>query len=172
MAFNLGEKLKALWQLQPWYLWLGEGGAVGAIAYVAWSSRQQSSAQNVSAADTTVTDPSLATPPGEAPGPGGSPGVPPPSGTLPPTPIPPSPILPPGQVGSPPGVTPGGSFSPSGPGGPGVPAQPIPRQPLAGKGGGGVTHPFAGIEWPSEWHERIAEHIGHTGLPFHTAGEY
>ena len=167
MALNLGERLKELWKLQPWYLWAGEGAAVAAIAYVAWSSRGQSAAA-VNPADTTVSDASLTTPPGEAPGTGIVPGVPPPSGTLPPTPIPPSPPA----SGPPP---PGGIGYPGSPGA--APGQPIPTvnpppKITAGHGSGGDTHPFVAVDWPAELGERFHTLAGHTGLPFHTAGEY
>ena len=175
MALNLGERLKELWKLQPWYLWAGEGAAVAAIAYVAWSSHGHSAAA-VNPADTTVSDASLTTPPGEAPGTGIVPGVPPPSGTLPPTPIPPSPPAsgpPPPGVNPPPYMPPGGLGYPSGNfTGPGVPAQPLPPRQTPGHGGGGDTHPFVAIDWPAEMAERLHTLTGHTGLPFHTAGEY
>ena len=172
MAFDLGEKLRALWKLQPWYLWAGEGLAVGSIAYIAITNRQASQGAT---ADTLVP-PAPQTPPGEAPAPGSSAGASPPE----PLPVlPPSPIQPGAQPPSPLQPPAGNPGNPGGIGNPGTMLglrQP-PAAPGSGSGSGGKTgllaHAFADAHVPSEWHERHQQLDGGSNLlPFHTGGEY
>lgn len=173
MALNLGEKLRALWKLQPWYLWLAEGAAVGTIAYIAYTNRAASTG--------ATTDPALGdqtTPPGEAQGPGTSPGTQPPPGYQPPVPAPdPGPGAPPAPapppIGAPPGYQPPvPSPVPSGI----APSSGPPQvRPPVGSGGKSslMAHAFADVHMPSEWHENHQLLSGGSNLlPFHTAGEY
>ena len=168
MAFDLGEKLRALWKLQPWYLWAGEGLAVGTIAYIAITNR---AAASVSATDVAPTA-DRTTPPGEAPGPGTSPGDSPPGYQPPvqppdtgPAPEPPPLLQPPGY--QPPGRPP----IPTGI----APSKGPPQRQPSGSGGKSslLAHAFADVHVPSEWHENHHQLGGGSRLlPFHTAGEY
>ncbi len=172
MALELGSKLRALWKLQPWYLWAAEGLAVGTIGYIAYTNRAASAGSTAATTDSvSAPPPDPTTPPGEAPAPGSSAGDSPPAPIqpLPPSPI--QPIMPPSPL-QPPSAGPGGIINP------GTPLKGLRGAATTpGTGGGGksslLAHAFADVHVPSEWHENHQQLSGGSNLlPFHTAGEY